>query len=100
MSASTKFIFLFDENPVEKLVEVLKGCTGILWEFALIEIGIPLVELYAGSKSAGEIITFIESFGFTLVCLATERSAFPGAADCDALFVRTDPYISIKSKGS
>jgi len=77
--------------------EVLKGCGNLLEDFILIEIELPLLELYSGSVSAGEIICYLESRGFTLVSLATERWAYPGAADCDALFVRSDKYQEIKS---
>jgi FkbM family methyltransferase len=78
-------------------LEVLQGCGSLLPLFKLIEIEMPLVELYEGSAGAGNLINFLEGKGFTLVSLATERWAYPGAADCDALFVRSDIYKKIKS---
>lgn len=77
-------------------MEVLTGAEKILRDFKVIEIELPLIELYSGSLSSGSIILYLEAKGFALVALATERWAFPGAADCDALFVRKDLYISMK----
>ena len=77
-------------------MEVLEGCGDLLKDFVLIEIEMPLIELYSGSLTAGGIILFLESRGFTLVSLATERWADPGAADCDGLFVKSDIYQDMK----
>jgi FkbM family methyltransferase len=77
-------------------MEVLRGCGELLKDFMLIEIEMPLVEIYSRSVSAGEIIIYLESHGFNLVSLATERWAYPGAADCDSLFVRSDMYRDMK----
>ena len=57
----------------------------------------PLIEIYKGSRDTGEMISFIEKMGFTLVSVSTERWAFPGAADCDALFIRSEEYEYLKS---
>lgn len=93
---SQNALLKIDVQGYEK--EVLLGSSGVIEKFQLIEIELPLVEIYAGSSKAGELICHIEELGFDLVCLATERWASPGAADCDALFIKRETYKEIKER--
>ena len=87
-------ILKIDVQGYEK--EVLIGSTGAIEYFQIIEIELPFVEIYEGSSKAGELICRIEDLGFDLVSISSERWASPGAADCDALFIRRETYKEIK----
>ena len=68
--------------------EVLDGAPNVLKICKSIEIEMPLVSAYEGVTQFLEISSFLIQSGFTTSTIQSERWNYPGAIDCDALFVR------------
>jgi FkbM family methyltransferase len=68
--------------------EVLDGAPNILKICKSIEIEMPLVSAYEGATQFLEISNFLMQNGFVTSTIQSERWSYPGAIDCDALFVR------------
>jgi FkbM family methyltransferase len=72
--------------------DVLLGAGQALSAFAMVEIELPLGKLYEGASSLSELLELLERAGFRPSCIVTERFVphWRGAADVDALFIRSD----------
>ena len=68
--------------------EVLDGAPNVLKICKSVEIEMPLVSAYEGVTQFLEISNFLIQSGFVTSTIQSERWNYPGAIDCDALFVR------------
>jgi FkbM family methyltransferase len=73
-------------------LKVLQGCTGILKYISVVEIEIPIVDIYKGGTLLPELLVWFEHKGFELCSIQTERWTGFGAADVDVLFLRRDLF--------
>lgn len=95
---------IFDAETIKSIPALLKidvqgyekplldGCGEILSLFQLIEIEIPILDLYEGATLLPELLIYLREKGFILSTIQTDRFSNFGAADVDALFIRKDVF--------
>ena len=76
---------------------LLKGASDTLKRAVAVEIEVPLYQIYQGSGTFAEINELMQHHEFVLVSISTERWANPGAADCDALYIKRSEYERLKN---
>jgi FkbM family methyltransferase len=75
--------------------QVLDGSIESLKSIAMIDIELPIFDIYEGAEDLPTMLKWLDEHNFQLCSLQTERWTGYGAADIDALFVRRDLYESL-----
>lgn len=73
-------------------MQVLNGAPISLSKFSMIEIEVPIVDIYEGATLLPEMLIWFRERDFELCSIQTERWTGFGAADVDVLFMRRDKY--------
>jgi FkbM family methyltransferase len=78
-------------------MQVLRGASEMLSKFTLVEIEVPIIDIYHGATLLPEMLIYFRDKGFTLCSVQTERWTGFGAADVDVLFMKNDKYTEFMS---
>ena len=73
-------------------LQVLNGFGDLIKEIPLIEIEIPIIDLYSGSTLLPELLIYFRNLNFELCTIQTERFSGFAAADVDVLFIKSDIF--------
>lgn len=73
-------------------LQVLNGAAISISKFSIVEIEVPIVDIYEGATLLPEMLIWFRERDFELCSIQTERWTGFGAADVDVLFMRRDKY--------
>lgn len=79
-------------------MDVLKGASNLLKKTSLIDIELPISNVYKGGSDLVQVVNWLKEHNFQLCSLQTERWTGFGAADVDSLFLRRDLYFEMIKK--